>query len=351
MSYSIRTPNERIYNVADDPGNLTKAHLYLKANSSDSHIFGNFLGDSGRFFDFEALGNFTYSSPKLDLNDVAGTFTRFSYSYQDVLIEDGTYSTGFPLSKFLTEDFYAFSLTLLDGDDYFEGSNNISKSDMARGLAGNDVFVGNKGDDYFDGGSGIDTMKFSGPRSQYNVNLNASIESKSITGKYFSGATISDTVADRDGTDSAIDVERFIFGDATVAFDSLGNAGKAYRVYKAAFARDPMAGDKAGLGYWVSQIDKGMDMVEVAARFIDSNEFRGVYGENPSNADFLTKVYTNVLGRTPDQGGFTWWLNELNTNPTKTKAKVLADFAESQENKDSIVTLIGNGIQYTEFLG
>lgn len=351
MAYSIRTPNERIYNVAAELDNLTKSQIFLKASSSDSRIFGNFLGDSGRFFDFELWGNFTYSGPKLDLNDVAGTFTKLSYSYQGILASEETYSAGFSLSKLLTADSYPYSLTLLDGDDYFEGSNNYSKNDMARGLAGNDVFVGYKGDDYFDGGSGIDTMKFSGQRSQYNVNLNASIESKSIIGKYFNGVTVSDTVADRDGTDSAIDVERFVFSDATLAFDSVGNAGKAYRVYKAAFARDPMAGDKAGLGYWVSQIDKGMDMVEVAARFIDSPEFRTLYGQNPSNADFLTKVYTNVLGRTPDQSGYSWWLNQLNTNPEKTRQKVLADFSESQENQDSVAALIGNGIQYLEFSG
>jgi hypothetical protein len=97
-------------------------------------------------------------------------------------------------------------------------------------------------------------------------------------------------------------------------------------------------------------MDKGMDMVEVASRFIDSPEFRGLYGQNHSNADFLTKVYSNVLGRTPDQGGYSWWLNELTTNPARTKAKVLADFAESGENQAGVASLIGNGIQYTEFV-
>jgi len=150
--------------------------------------------------------------------------------------------------------------------------------------------------------------------------------------------------------DSLTNVERVKFTDKSMAFDIAGNAGKAYRIYKAAFARDPQSGDMSGLGFWISRIDNGMDMVEVAARFIDSPEFRGLYGQNPSNADFLTKVYTNVLGRTPDQGGYSWWLNELNTNPTKTKAKVLADFAESNENQTGVASLIGNGIQYTEFV-
>ncbi len=160
------------------------------------------------------------------------------------------------------------------------------------------------------------------------------------------------TVTSQSGeADTLINVERLKFSDTSIAFDTSGNAGKAYRVYKAAFARDPMTGDKAGLGFWISRIDSGMDMVEVAARFIDSSEFRSLYGQNPSNAEFLTKVYTNVLGRTPDEGGYSWWLNQLNTNPEKTRQKVLADFSESQENKDSVISLIGTGIQYSEFSG
>lgn len=150
--------------------------------------------------------------------------------------------------------------------------------------------------------------------------------------------------------DSLTNIERIKFSDKSIAFDTAGNAGKAYRVYKAAFARDPQSGDMSGLGFWISRIDNGMDMVEVVARFIDSNEFRSLYGQNPTNSEFLTKVYTNVLGRAPDQGGYSWWLNELNTNPEKTKAKVLADFAESSENQTGVASLIGNGIQYMEIV-
>lgn len=141
-------------------------------------------------------------------------------------------------------------------------------------------------------------------------------------------------------------VERLKFTDSVIAFDLNGSSGQAYRVYKAAFNRDPMQGDTKGLGYWISQIDKGMDLIEVSARFVDSNEFRTLYGTNPTNEQFLTKLYTNVLGRQPEVTGYNWWLNELNTNPEKTKAKVLADFAESAENQAGVINLIGNGITY-----
>jgi len=94
-----------------------------------------------------------------------------------------------------------------------------------------------------------------------------------------------------------------------------------------------------------------MNMVEVAARFIDSNEFRAIYGSNPIDAVFLTRVYQNVLGREPEPAGYNWWLNELRTNPEKTRAKVLADFSESVENKAGTAQLVGQGIVYEPWVG
>jgi Ca2+-binding RTX toxin-like protein len=218
-------------------------------------------------------------------------------------------------------------------ENYFFSTTATSTSKTIVGTPGNDSFIWDfsKGAAQIIGGYGLDQLIVSGKSSEY-LTSPSSISKGGVTA-------------------SLSEIERVRFQDNSVALDLTGNAGKAYRVYKAAFARDPQSGDMSGLGFWISRIDNGMDMVEVAARFIDSPEFRGLYGQNPSNADFLTKVYTNVLGRTPDQGGYNWWLNELNTNPSKTKSKLLADFAESSENQTGVASLIGNGIQYTEFVG
>jgi len=229
-----------------------------------------------------------------------------------------------------------------------------AQPDYVNGYAGNDTMSGfgftPTGLDIFFGGDGLDTAIFPNPRKDYTVSSSNTVYDPVRQKSDLSGYKVRNITKPDFGQADLYQVERIRFSDSSLALDLAGNAGKAYRVYKAAFARDPMAGDKAGLGYWISNIDKGMDMIEVAARFIDSPEFRGLYGQNPSNADFLTKVYTNVLGRTPDQGGYNWWLNELNNNPTKTKAKVLADFAESGENQAGVASLIGNGIQSTEFV-
>lgn len=141
---------------------------------------------------------------------------------------------------------------------------------------------------------------------------------------------------------------RIFLTDKAIGLDINGVSGQAYRVYKAAFNREP---DHVGVGFWIAQMDAGMDMVEVAARFIDSAEFRGLYGNDPTDALYLTKLYQNVLGRDPESDGYDWWLNQLQTNPEKTRAKVLADFSESFENREGTAQLIGQGVAYDPWLG
>jgi len=234
------------------------------------------------------------------------------------------------LAKYLQRD-WGFK-TLHYGSD---------KDDRITGSEVNDTFFTGRGNDDLSGGVGLDQLVAEGKRSGFNLNKRDAtwlLEDKTSGNQSV-------------GSDTLRSLERIKFSDSFVALDLDGNAGQAYRVYKAAFNRDPMNGDTKGLGYWITQIDKGMNLTEVAARFVDSNEFRSLYGTNPTNEQFLTKLYTNVLGRQPEASGFNWWLNELNTNPTKTRAKVLADFAESAENQAGVLGLIGNGITYEPWVG
>ena len=214
--------------------------------------------------------------------------------------------------------------------------------DRLFGGGGSDRFYSSKGNDVIDGGDGTDAVTFRGKSTDFRV--------EKVGGNWLVRDTRSDAALNQ-GEDTLTGVERVAFEDKVLALDIDGVAGKAYRVYKAAFNRDPMAGDTAGLGYWIDRMDNAMDLIEVSARFVDSNEFRTLYGTNPTNDQFLTKLYTNVLGRQPEASGYNWWLNELNTNPEKTKAKVLADFAESPENQTGVLGLIGSGITYEPWVG
>jgi len=225
------------------------------------------------------------------------------------------------------------------GDDLLNGS---SGQNFLYGEDGNDLFYLDSSstgwDDTVDGGAGTDTAEF---LSLYSFNMSIQRTAAGQT-KLIGYAENSLTLEN---------IERLKFINKAIAFDAAASAGQAYRLYKAAFNRDPHSGDPKGLGYWIGQMDRGMSLQEVSARFVDSNEFRTLYGTSPTNEQFLTKLYTNVLGRQPEASGYNWWLNQLNTNPEKTKAKVLADFAESAENQTGVVSLIGNGITYEPWVG
>lgn len=213
-------------------------------------------------------------------------------------------------------------------------SSASTPGSVINGTAVANRLVSTAGNDTINAGAGTDTVIFGTASS--NVSVYRATSSEVVVTNIVTGEV-----------DTITNGERIKFSDRSIAFDLDGAAGQAYRIYKAAFNRDPTTNDLAGLGYWISRLDGGTNTVAVGAGFISSDEFRGLYGSNPDNATFLTKLYSNVLGRSPDASGYNWWLNELNTNATR--PKVLADFAESSENKATVAELIGNGIAYIEY--
>ncbi|MFZ6723049.1 DUF4214 domain-containing protein [Undibacterium sp. Ji49W] len=116
-------------------------------------------------------------------------------------------------------------------------------------------------------------------------------------------------------------------------------------MYQAAFNRTP---DKAGLGYWIGQLDKGAESLShAAAGFVNSAEFKQMYGTNISDNMFLTALYNNVLHRNPDQAGFNYWNGRVAAGMTR--PDILASFSESTENIAQVIGQISHGIEYIPF--
>ncbi|PWE55436.1 hypothetical protein DEM27_15380 [Metarhizobium album] len=209
-----------------------------------------------------------------------------------------------------------------DGRDTVFGEQG---NDRIKGYAGNDILNGGAGDDYIDGGEGLDTAVFDAVRESYGIQ--------------HAGRSIS--VTGPSGADYLYDVERLQFSDGTLAFDVAGHAGQAYRIYQAAFDRTP---DTAGLSYWIKAMDAGATLDDVAAGFMSSAEFNGLYGTNPNNREFVDRLYDNVLGREGDSGGIAYWVGQLEAGYSR--AHLLAGFAESTENVAGVAPAIADGIWY-----
>ncbi|MBD8544573.1 DUF4214 domain-containing protein [Oxalobacteraceae sp. CFBP 8761] len=217
-----------------------------------------------------------------------------------------------------------------DGNDVLEdslGNNRLYGDD------GNDVLIGGAGGDLLHGGAGIDTVRYTAGRDNYTIAGSAA------TGTW----TIHERVAGmNDNRDQLESVERLQFANRTLALDLDGAAGQAYRIYRAAFDRAP---DEIGLGYWIAALDRGASLGAVAGGFADSREFRDMYGAAPSNAAVVGLLYRNVLDRAPDDSGFAFWLDVLDSGRDNV-AGVLASFSESGENVAAVADLIGQGIAY-----
>lgn len=189
----------------------------------------------------------------------------------------------------------------------------------------NSALASTIGNDSIDGLAGIDTVVYQCNRDKFIIFKNP------LGWSVFSSV---------DGMDTLTSVERIRFANQTLALDISGNAGQTYRIYQAAFNRTP---DNGGLVYWIGRMDTGTSLEQVAAGFVDSAEFKTLYGENPSNTDFVVKLYNNVLHRAPDADGQKYWVGQLDKGMTK--AAVLVAFSESPENQAGVLGAILNGIE------
>ena len=219
------------------------------------------------------------------------------------------------------------------GDNYFDGG---SGNDEIFSGNGRDTFVGGSGDDKFDGGDGFDKAQYVG--SFYDFDIQKQLDTFSVTDKL-----------SLEGTDTLTNIERLEFSDGTLAFDTDGNAGQAYRLYQAAFERTP---DPIGVGYHVNDIESnGLILYQVASNFLASPEFEMTYGKNLSDTDFVNALYDNVLGRSAEEFEKNYYLDRFSRAESDPlwmdRSGSLIGFSESPENMNIVNADILNGIWMT----
>ena len=99
------------------------------------------------------------------------------------------------------------------------------------------------------------------------------------------------------------------------------------RTYLGILTRDP---DHAGFRAWLEVLLDGMSREQIVQFFLDSGEFKAKFGSNLTDAEFVDKMYTNVLLRAADTGGLNAWVGVLNSGQM-TRAQVALSFLDSAE--------------------
>jgi len=353
-----------------DPSNTPTDPTKISITKLTSTVMEGALTQGGTAFTFSQSGQYDLSklgAPMITMADVnaaianntlSGTVSSFVVASGGAYVITQTYSPVLSLPAFnnFQDGTLPGYISALSGNDvYYTSATATATGGAWNGVylyGGNDTYYQNHVlmtySDIFYGGDGIDTAVFLGKASNYKIQAGTVWDTlKKVSN--LPGFTISDNTK-TNNTLQINQVERLQFTDTTIALDIDANqiAGSGYMLYKAAFNRTP---DVGGLGFWINKMDAGMSYSDVAKNFVNSAEFKTAFGgANPTVNTLVTKLYNNVLNRTPDAGGLAFWQGKLN-NEGWTTADVLGFFSTSGENVTNVTPLIANGIQYQQFVG
>ena len=214
-------------------------------------------------------------------------------------------------------------------------------------IAARGVIVDDDNYQTFTGTAGADGFADAAYAAPFNGNLyigNGGRDALSVNAA-FRGATTAvapngDVVLVHQGhTDVLRGLAQAEFVDGRLVFDTNDVAAQVVRMYQAGLGRDP---DQGGLNFWIERLQGGANLGQIAQGFLASPEGITRFGSSPSNTDFVTRIYVNVLGRDPEQGGLNFWVNRLQEGATR--QDVLAGIAESGENKTRTASSVASGI-------
>lgn len=193
--------------------------------------------------------------------------------------------------------------------------------------SGGGSISGGGGNDTLTGGAGNDIAVYAGNRTSYAT-------SSASSGHY----AIVDKIGSS-GTDSLINFDSIRYTDGMQNLNIITDAASIsapqlsslMELYIAYFNRMPEA---SGLDYWIKQIAAGQSLEQIGSSFYSAATLPAYasltgYSGTMSNAEFVTKVYQNVLGRsTPDQEGLNYWATSL-ANETQTRGSLIKTMLES----------------------
>lgn len=113
-------------------------------------------------------------------------------------------------------------------------------------------------------------------------------------------------------------------------------------LYQAALDRQP---DAPGLNYFVSDLQAGQSLQDIANSFYLASEFRAQF-QHFDDHSYVNQLYRNVLDRDADSVGLAYWLHDIEVNG-RSHADVLVSFAQSEENRHNAADWLA-GLSFDE---
>jgi len=239
-------------------------------------------------------------------------------------------------------------LIATDYNDSVTGASHDNDIDLG---SGDDHYDWQGGDDTLLGGDGQDSLTLPGRLSDWALNIDQGLQLDALTLEHLDTSGGSITFGD---------IEQITFDDQTITPNQLifslpGSArltqqeaiwnspiitdegsisateAQLYRTYLGIMGRTP---DQAGFDWWLDQLQQGRSLLDMTTGFYTSPEFtaRADTDQNRtiSPEELLNELYINTLGRQPDGDGYNWWLNELYSED-RSAPEVMLEFTQSDE--------------------
>ena len=325
VSAAIGAANRRPLAVADqyaiaEDGTLSAAVLLNDSDPDGQTLTARLLaGPANGTVALQPDGRFSYT-PRPDFNGA----DRFTYAASDGSL-DATATVSISVAGIVDEIFG----TALD-DELLDTSGEA----RLYGLAGNDRLQGGSDDDRLDGGAGTDTAVYVRAAAGYTL------------ARIGADWRVTDRVGG-EGTDTLVAIERLRFADKSVALDLDGAAGSTAKLIGAIFGEAHLLPAYVGIG--ISLFDGGWSSAEVAGFALETALYAELAGSR-SNADFVRRIYTNVVGHEPSAAEQAHYQGTLDRGEM-TQAQLAIFAAETAENAASIdfVGLASSGIEYVPF--
>jgi hypothetical protein len=199
---------------------------------------------------------------------------------------------------------------------------------------------GGGGDDLLDGLTGPqrDTVRYAGARAAFEVQVLQAADhatDRAVRVRDGSGAQ---------GTDTLLSIERLVFDDLTLAFDTAPGeaAATAFALWHAAFGRAPLPSE---IGRWIDALDGGAAADSVAASMLQA------YAPSVPNVLLVQVLYTNIVGSPPpDAQAIAPFVEPLDQG-LLTQAQLFAAAAASALNEVRIAGLVADGVAFESWAG
>lgn len=199
-------------------------------------------------------------------------------------------------------------------------------SDRVTGNDANNEFFLGAGENMVDGGGGLDFARYAFARLGYQVAIAGTLA----------------TVIGGGANDSLASVERLMFSDRNVALDVGGHAGTTAKIIGAVFGSSSVAAHPEYVSIGLGSLDAGTTYHNLMQFALDAR-----LGVQPSNAEVVQLLYTNVVGTPPpaeDLALFQGWLDS-GSHTQATLAIFAAETALNAVNID-LAGLASHGLDF-----